>query len=472
MISKLKEFSATFRNRLIYEFAARAQDFEKRKHVEFIGGNLISKNPYYEILDDGQRKVFVDVEPIISEFESYTSLYKGESTKLCGHYILSLSKGETLTSVEWMHSVKKYMADLGYDETTKFVAVVHRDTELEHVHIVSTRVRLVESDPLSSRASLGAHFELVSDSNDRLKGMDSARGIEQAYGLAVPVSDGWTKELPGKGNPDKDQAHIIRGISKEIFKASNRPSTMSQLIDRFAERGIQIRVRGNDGVVEGISYKLDRQDGRWISGSTIMSTKLTWQSLQRNGVGYLPSRDNAKLGLGMPTASPDAHSVRNDGALFRAYVKINKPNQRLKSYFNKHSRRTYLHYSDDRTNLFMGFNFGIAFNMRKKTRNEVEIEIEKERIAKLLASMFKLIQEVMDSLFRGMSVHFDFESYVSDYPQTALRLNAPVILNTSGQFDLDENWQESVIVQTRTQLSSLAKLCHESEKEAILELNA
>jgi len=90
MISKLKEFSATFRNRLIYEFAARAQDFEKRKHVEFIGGNLISKNPYYEVFDDGQRKVFVDVEPIINEFESYTNLYKGESTKLCGHYILSL----------------------------------------------------------------------------------------------------------------------------------------------------------------------------------------------------------------------------------------------------------------------------------------------------------------------------------------------------------------------------------------------
>jgi hypothetical protein len=119
----------------------------------------------------------------------------------------------------------------------------------------------------------------------------------------------------------------------------------------------------------------------------------------------------------------------------------------------------------------MGFNFGIAFTMRKKTRNEVEIEIEKERIAKLLASMFKLIQEVMDSLFRGMSVHFDFESNVADYPQTALRLNAPVILNDSGQFDLDKNWEESVMVQTRTQLSSLAKLCQESEKEAMLELN-
>lgn len=472
MIAKSKVFSGTFRNRLVYEFAARAQDFEKRKHIEYVGGNLISKNPYCEIIDDGERKVFVDVESIIHEFESYTSLYKGESKNLCGHYILSLSKGETLAADEWMNVVRTYMGDLGYDETTKYVAVIHRDTDYEHVHIVSSRVRLVESDPSSSRASLGTHFELVSDSNDRFKGMDSVREIEKVYDLAVPVSDGWTKELSGKGDPEKDQAHIIRGISKEIFKSATRPVNMSQLVDRFAERGIQIRVRNKNGVVEGISYKLDRQDGRWISGSTIMSTKLTWQSLQRIGVKYLPSRDNAKLGLGMPTAAPDAQSVRNDGALFRAYVKINKPNQRLKSYFSKHSKRCYMHYSDDRTNLFMGFNFGIAFTMRKKTRTEVEIEIEKERIAKLLASMFKLIQEIMDTLFRGMPVHFDYESNVADYPQTALRLITPVTVDTSGQFILDENWEESVIVQARTQLSSLAKLCQESEKEAVLELSA
>lgn len=472
MISKGKEFSPTFRNRIVYEFAARAQDFEKRKHVEFIGGNLIAKNPYYEVMDDGERKVFVDVEPIIHEFESYTSLYKGESKKLCGHYILSLSKGETLTTAEWTEAVRKYMCDLGYDETTKYVAVIHRDTDCEHAHIVSSRVRLVEADPLSSRSALGAHFELVSDSNDRFKGMDSAREIEQLYELAAPVTDGWTKEIPAKGDPEKDQAHIIRGISKVIFKASNRPSNMSQLVDRFAERGIQIRVRDKNGLVEGISYRLDRQDGRWISGSTIMSTKLTFQSLLRNGVSYIASRDNAKLGLGMPTASPDAQSVRNDGALYRAYVKISKPNQRLKSYFSKHSKRTYMHHSNDRTQLFMGFNFGISFTLRKKTRNEVELEIERERVAKLLEDMFKLIQKIMDTLFRGMAVHFDCDADVADYPQTALRLNAPVAVDSTGQFVLDENWEESVMMQTRNQLLSLAKMCHESEREAVLGLNA
>ncbi|MDI3358132.1 MULTISPECIES: relaxase/mobilization nuclease domain-containing protein [unclassified Pseudomonas] len=470
MISKGKEFSPTFRNRIVYEFAARAQDFDKRKHVEFIGGNLISKNPYYEIMDEGERKVFVDVEPFIHEFESYTRLYKGESKKLCGHYILSLSKGEALTTAEWTEAVRKYMSDLGYDETTKYVAVIHRDTDCEHAHIVSSRVRLVEADPLSSRSALGAHFELVSDSNDRFKGMDAVREIEQLYNLAVPVSDGWTKE-PCVGDPEMDQAHIIRGISKAIFKANNRPVNMSQLVDRFAERGIQIRVRDENGVVEGVSYRLDRQDGRWISGSTIMATKLTFQSLQRNGVAYLSSRDNAKLGIGMPTASPDAQSVRNDGVLFRAYVKISKPNERLKTYLSKHSKCTNIHCFNDRTQLFLGFNFGISFTTRKKTRSEVELEIERERVAKLLTEMFNLIQDIMDTLFRGMAVHFDQDAIVADYPQTALRLSTPVVVDSTGQFVLDENWEESVLVQTKKQLSSLAKMCYESEKEAILGLD-
>jgi hypothetical protein len=469
MISKSKKFSATFRNRLVYEFAARAQDVEKRKLVEFLGGNLISSNPFHEIFDRGERKIFVDVEPIIKEFESFTSLYKGESNRLCGHYILSLAKGESLTRSEWVDVVKKYMWDLGYDDTTKYVAVIHRDTELEHVHIVSSRVKFVQSNSSSPRAALGGHFELVSDSNDRLKGMDAARAIEREYDLKAPVSDGWSKEVTYKGDPEKDQAHIIRGISKEIFKASNRPLNMSQLVDRFAERGVQIRVRDKFGVVEGISYRLDRQYGRWITGSTIMSTKLTWQSLQKNcGVRYLPSRDNTKLGIGSATANPDVYSLQNDGALFRTYIKINPPSKNLKSYIRKNSRRVGMHHSYDRTEFFIGFNFGMTYSMRKKSRTEVEIDWEKERIAKLVASIMRLVQLFMESLFGGLAVHFDDEADISEYSQTALRLNVPVDLDETGEFILEHNWEEAVAGQVKKQLSSLWSMCRESEKEAAL----
>ncbi|MFF6764484.1 hypothetical protein ACET4Y_33360, partial [Pseudomonas aeruginosa] len=74
--------------------------------------------------------------------------------------------------------------------------------------------------------------------------MDVARVIEAAYELSTPVTDGWLKETKRGFDPDKDQARIIRGISKDIFKKSG-PRTMTQLVNIFASRGIQIKVSEN-----------------------------------------------------------------------------------------------------------------------------------------------------------------------------------------------------------------------------------
>lgn len=462
MISKIKEFIPTFRNRLIYEFAARAQDGEKRKHIEFVGGNLVSPNPFYEFMEDGERKVFVDVEPIIQEFEGYTSLYSGDSDRLCGHYILSLAVGETLSRDEWAESIKGYMSDLGYEDTSKYVAVIHRDTDKEHAHIVSSRVRLVQD----GRSS---HFELVRDSNDRFKGMDSARKIESQFSLVTPKSDGWSKEVTENSNPDKDHAHIIRGISKEIFKSPNRPRTVSQLVDRFAEKGIQIRVRDKNGLVEGISYRLASKDGRWITGSTIMSTKLTWQALQRNGVSYIPSRDNAKLGLGLEVAQPGVASEKNDGMLFRGYVKIHQPNERLKKYFRLHRNCVGLH--RDGPHLFMGFNVGVKYDFYKKTRNDVEVEIFVRRVAEVMEIAMDLVRSIIKLLFSNMPFDFDYSvtsgsETMSEYRETACRLILPAKIDDTGWPALDQGWQKTVKDQVCKQLSVLSKLSRDSERDA------
>lgn len=474
MISKIKEFSRMFRERIIYEFAARQCDREKIKHVEFIGGNLISSNPYYEFSEAGERKVFVDPEPIIEEFESHTDMYKGDSDKLCAHYILSLAPGEKLSSQDWLVVVNDYMQGLGYDNSTKFVAVVHRDTDKEHVHIVASRVRLVERDPGSQRAALGAHFQLVPDSNDRHKGMAAARDIEHKYELSTPKTDGWSKELPRYADPEKDQAHIIRGISKDVFKAPNRPRSMSQLVDRFGEKGIQIRVSEKNGTIQGISYRLDHRDARWISGSTVMSTKLTWNALQRFGVSYSPHRDNAKLGLGLEVAQPDVASEKNDGVLIRGYVKIHQPNERLKKYFRVHRNRIGLH--REGLSLFMGFNVGVAFNYSKKKRSDVQIEIDVKRIAELIDIVMDLVRSLLRLLFSSMACDLDYSvtngtEAITEYRETACRLMLPVTLDDTGHPSLDQGWQEMAKDQVNKQLSSLYKLSRDSEKDAQMAYN-
>lgn len=454
MISKIKEFSKTFRERIIYEFAARQCDREKIKHVEFIGGNLVSANPYYEFTEAGERKVFVDPEQIIEEFENHTAMYKGDSDKLCAHYILSLAQGEKLTRAEWLLAVNDYMRELGYDSSTKYVAVVHRDTDKEHVHIVASRVRLVDRDPGSQRAALGANFQLVSDSNDRHKGMGAAREIEHKYDLSTPKTDGWSKELPTHSDPAKDHAHIIRGISKDVFKAPHRPRTMSQLVDRMSERGVQIRVSEKNGAVQGISYRLDRHDGRWISGSTVMSTKLTWSALQRNGVDYSPYRDNAKLGVGIGIAQPAAQSVNSDGALFRVYVKIPKQTKELKEYVRKRSARLSFYSGDDRVSTYLGFNFGINFSFRKLKKTEVELVKERKRLEDLLRQTMRMVEAMLKNIFSLFEVHIDYGADISEFSEPALKLSVGVEDDA-----LVQDAEQSIYEQSVAQLQRLAACC-------------
>lgn len=461
MISKIKEFSKTSRERIIYEFAARQCDREKIKHVEFIGGNLVSANPYYEFTEAGERKVFVDPEQIIEEFENHVAMYRGDSDKLCAHYILSLAPGEKLTSSEWLVAVNDYMRELGYDSSTKYVAVVHRDTDKEHVHIVASRVRLVERDPSSQRAALGANFQLVSDGNDRHKGMSAAREIEHKYELSTPKTDGWSKELASHSNPDKDHAHIIRGISKDVFTAPSRPRTMSQLVDRMAERGVQIRVSEKNGAVQGISYRLDRQDGRWISGSTIMSTKLTWSALQRNGIDYSPYRDNAKLGVGVGIAQPTVQPASNDGALFRLYAKIPYQTKELKQYVSKRSARMGFYRGDDRFSTYLGFNVGVSFSFRKLKKAEVELEKERKRLEELLRQTMKMIESILKNVFSLDDVFIDYQADVGDLVKPALKLSVCV-----DYLLLAHDASDAVFAQSHRQLAVLAELCARSHGAA------
>ena len=463
MISKIMTFSATFRERIEYEFAARKKDKEKIHYVEYVGGNVVSGDPYVRVDVNGEKKVFIDVEPIIAEFERSASAYKGSQEKVCGHYVLSLKKGETLSKDEWLFAIHNYMHKLGYDETTKYVAVIHRDKPEEHVHIVTSRVRVVERSMSGNRPELGANFQLVPTSNDYRKGMDVARSIEAEHGLATPVTDGWSKETKPGFDPDKDQARIIRVIAKDIFK-QNKLRTMSVLVNVFASRGIQIKVVDNSrGEIQGIKYKLDRDDGRWIPGSRVMD-KMSWPGLQQEmRVSYVQSRDDFRLGRGMEMSNPDPTSVNNDGALFRAYVKIKKPSEELYTYVR--SRRQRMDFHRDNGNYYVGFNLGINYSFLKLKKHEVEIEKEKKRLEELLNELLKIVSDICQLFFGACQFHFDYSADTSEYQKTALRLNVPVGLDVVGEYALTDQCALDIQSQIKKQLGTLAASCLRNENE-------
>jgi len=280
----------------IYRGEGHEHDVTQVKHL---GGNLFSQNPIK--LDDRGNLLEIELDSIEKEFNSQAALHKGKGEKLFKHYVLSLAPNEELTAHQWLEMIGEYMKDLGYDNSTKWVAVEHQDSHCRHVHILSC---LVKND-------LGG--TLVKTNNDYQAGWASMRKYEQKFGLQqlqnpdANFGHNYTKSrLKGyssRANAVKhDTASIIRARFKSLFE-SGKPTTMKGLVEGLAKRGVAVQLSIKDnGEIQGINYSLDGK--KWISGSIVKKSRLTWYALQsKEGINYLPARDDAALGVSSQDAS-------------------------------------------------------------------------------------------------------------------------------------------------------------------------
>jgi len=73
---------------------------------------------------------------------------------------------------------------------------------------------------------------------------------------------------------------------------------MTKLVLALANKGIEVKARQNDkGQIIGLSFKADY--GPFLAASRVKKSRLTFSNLQRKeGVSYVPERDNAAFGIG------------------------------------------------------------------------------------------------------------------------------------------------------------------------------
>ena len=88
------------------------------------------------------------------------------------HCAISLAPKEKLTPAQWAEVAEQYQKDLGYEDC-QFLAVLHTDTENQHLHFIANRVSCFGTT--------------VSDSGDFKKQEKLMRKLEQKYGL-TPVN--------------------------------------------------------------------------------------------------------------------------------------------------------------------------------------------------------------------------------------------------------------------------------------------
>ena len=132
-----------------------ALDYLFKEDAEIIGGNMIGDDP----------------RSLAREFGVTRELRK-DIKKPCYHVSLSLPKGEKLDADEWERITRKYLSRLGIDPTERqYILVQHKDTEYNHVHILTSRIAL-------DGGVWRPEFDLIRSKN-------ICRELEEEHGLTI-----------------------------------------------------------------------------------------------------------------------------------------------------------------------------------------------------------------------------------------------------------------------------------------------
>lgn len=285
MIGKIFPKSAgSFKKRIRYIFGCTKHDHEISQIVT-IDSNCMSRDPLPAILAGRED----DVMEMIQEFDQVEilrrmSLDSDKPIKPVFHAILSLRPGETLTPAQWRTAVRKYMTDLGFAENHKYVSVMHRDKDHEHVHIVANRISLDEG------------FPMVKDSNERTLSMSSASEIEDMFALkkAPRPSETWgvaiTHAQLQASIRDNDlplKHKMIAKIAGAIEQTNDCNGDMFTFVRLLRKQRVYLHLTLNDkGQPKGISFEFQ---GKHISGRQLKRSRLTWHKLTtQEGISYEP----------------------------------------------------------------------------------------------------------------------------------------------------------------------------------------
>ncbi|WP_426212537.1 relaxase/mobilization nuclease domain-containing protein [Pseudomonas sp. TWR2-1-1] len=283
MIGKIFPKSAgSFKNRIRYIFGCTKHDHEI-SGIRTISFNTMSRDPLPGVFQGNEA----DLSEMIKEFDQVETLRRftidsDKPIKPVFHAMLSLRPGEALTTPQWRTAVNKYMADLGFDESNQFVAVMHQDKDHQHVHIVANRIRLNDE------------FSMVKDSNERSISLDSVSGIEDRFKLskAPKPKDTWGVSISHaelqasiRDNDLPLKHKMIAKIAGAIEHTKLIDGDMFDFVGALRKQKVYIHLTLNDdGQPKGISYELD---GKHISGRQLKRSRLTWHKLtKKEGISY------------------------------------------------------------------------------------------------------------------------------------------------------------------------------------------
>ena len=234
------------------------------KRPEIIGGTIAGLN----------------ARQLASEF-GYVRKLRPDAKRPVWHCSLSLPPGDHLDGGKWDAVASDFLKEMGFSDKTPWVAVRHRDTDKDHIHIVASRINL--------------DGELWHGKWEARKAIEATQKLEKSHGLRI---------TPGLDNSNGRKALKKGEIEMSLRNEEQPPKLKLQsIIDeavscgdltavQFAETleiaGVQVRANlAITGTFNGFSYEIE---GIAFKGSKL-GKSYGWGGIKERGVSYEQARD-------------------------------------------------------------------------------------------------------------------------------------------------------------------------------------
>jgi hypothetical protein len=207
-----------------------------------------------------------DVDTVTKEL-SLTKTVRPDIKRPVWHCSLSIPAGERpLPTGTWAEIVPDFLERLGFPEDTVYVAVRHRDTGHDHVHI------------LASRISLGGKIFL--GKNEALTAISVTQELEKDYRLTM--TKGLDRSVRGFSMGERKKAERTGKVSDKmrikltVDAALRRSQTLEEFVLCLGEAGVGATLsKGSDGRVYGLSLSF----GDFHIKASRLGKKYSWQRL-------------------------------------------------------------------------------------------------------------------------------------------------------------------------------------------------
>lgn len=236
----------------------------KEKRSEIIGGTIAGLN----------------ARQLAAEFGHVRRL-RPDAKRPVWHCSLSLPPGDHLTGERWNDVAGDFLNEMGFSDKTPWVAIRHRDTDKDHIHIVASRINL--------------NGELWHGKWEARTAIEATQKLEKTHGLRItPGLDASTgKKSLKKGEIEmslrKEEQPPKLKLQKIIDEAlSSGELTAVQFAETLELSGVHVRANlASTGTFNGFSYEID---GVAFKGSKL-GKAYGWGGIKERGVTYEQARD-------------------------------------------------------------------------------------------------------------------------------------------------------------------------------------